>query len=113
MKAKANMIRGYHHYSRCWYSEVLPEDDYITIGIYDSEGCGMIGEFTVTWHLVTQQPFPRLEAYDDSWSTLIQFSDVLEKMAEVNDKNITPLEFCKLLESCGVVDLTEETNDKE
>ncbi|MCL4473541.1 MAG: hypothetical protein M1455_06330 [Actinobacteria bacterium] len=80
--------------------------DEIQVGFYHPDG-GTSGEFSIVWIALTcADTVPRLEAFNDSWDALWQFRDVLEKMAAVDGQNISPDDFCRLLESCGVEDAT-------
>ena len=83
--------------------------DEITIGIYSGEG-GTEGEFAVRWSELGQNVVPLLVAWDDAWGVLHEFRDVLSAMRSVADRNISPADMCKLLESCGVEDATPTEN---
>jgi len=50
---------------------------------------------------------PRLKAFDDSWSALWLFKDLLEKISKIDGQDIQESEFCELLDSLGVIDITE------
>ena len=74
------------------------------IGFYNE---GTSGEFAIRWEQLGGRSIPRLQAYDDSWSALVHFKDLLDAMASVDNENISPEQFCKLLVSLGIKDLTE------
>lgn len=102
--------RQFIHLSRAYYAPVILAAkknvvDEINIGFYHPEG-GTSGEFHISWIKLGCGIAPRLEAFNDSWDALWQFRDVLEKMAAIDGQNITPDEFCHLLLSCGVEDVT-------
>jgi hypothetical protein len=48
----------------------------------------------------------RLKAYEDSWSALANFSDVLQKLAELDGTEPDVETVAEVLKSCGVVDAT-------
>lgn len=107
------MIRGFHHTSRAWYGKasLSREDiiDCINIGFYTKGEGGSTGEFSVEWKLLGGRTVPYLRAYDDSWNALFEFKDMLEQMAKIDDKNISPDEFALMLEELGIEDLTAYT----
>jgi hypothetical protein len=95
--------------SQSYYAESAKREgviDDITIGFYAPYG-GTSGEFIIEWTMLGGKLIPQLKAYDDSWSTLSLCCDLLAKMAEVDDQYISPADFVKLAESCGIVDVTE------
>lgn len=105
-------IRGFYHFAESWYAKSSPRDreDSINIGIYfPHEGGGSSGEFAIEWVLIGETvPVPQLQVFDDAWNALALFGDMLAKMAEAKTKpSLTPLEFCDLLRSCGIKDLTK------
>lgn len=67
---------------------------------------GTNGEMSVKWHTLSGKYVPHLEVFDDAWSVLYSFADVLEAMAEEDNCNINPTEFCTILLRCGFKDLT-------
>lgn len=109
---EGKMIRGFCHYSRAWYT--IPKEkpaDEVMFGMYDEEGY-TDGEMAVRWHNLGGKLEPRLEVYDDGWAKLWEFRDVIEKMAQCNDRGISPEEFCNLLKGCGFKDLTLVERDE-
>ncbi|MCP4370020.1 MAG: hypothetical protein GY797_18170, partial [Deltaproteobacteria bacterium] len=48
-----------------------------------------------------------LQVFDDAWSALAGFTDVVEKLGKKDDENITPEQFVEILLSCGFVDDTQ------
>lgn len=112
MKDHSDCKRQFIQLSRAWYgpAKLRLDDtddtiDEITIGLYDNEG-GTTGEFAIEWVKLAGREVPKLCAYDDSWSALFKFKDILRRMAELDDSNPTPKQICSLLESCGVEDVT-------
>ena len=105
--------RMFTQLSRAWYAEAnLRHDllDEIMIGFYHPGG-GTTGEFAIRWEELGGESTPRLEAFDDSWSALWEFRDLLEKLAEVDDQDITPVQLCDILISLGIEDNTKEVQD--
>lgn len=106
------MKRRFYHLSRAWYKDVLENQEYIdevTFGLYCEQG-GTTGEMAVRWYeLISNELSPRLECFSDAWYVLSQFKDIIDAMAEFDDrktKAISPEEFCRLLIKCGFEDLT-------
>lgn len=107
-------IRAFYHLSEAWYADAnlwnAGYTDEVMIGFYGANGDeGTSGEFGVRWKQLGSHVTPRLEVYDDSWETLTHFKDVLEAMAEVDGEDITPRDFCQMLLSHGLKDLTLRT----
>jgi len=109
MKDHTGCERAFHQSSRAWYTEHLPLDagifDEFMVGMYHPEG-GSTGEFKIIFQNLGGDIVPRLCAYDDSWDALFNMGDLLESMADADDKNISPEEFRKLLVLLGFKDIT-------
>jgi hypothetical protein len=104
--------------SEAWYNKeplkVGREVDDVAFGYYYPNG-GTSGEMGMRWYNLgtkwdgnEQVPLiaPRLECYNDAWDALFRFQDVLQAMAEIDNIDITPKQFCQILENCGFVDAT-------
>lgn len=79
----------------------------ITFGLYNNHG-GTSGEMGIRWHdLFRSGSCARLEAFEDSWSALSSFSDVIQKLGKVDSDKITPDEFKSILLSCGFVEIID------
>lgn len=109
-KDHTGCTRKFTQLSRAWYSgSNLPDGDkveVVTVGLYHHEG-GTTGEFQISWSFLGGKLVPELSAFDDSWGALLQFRDLLESMAGIDDKNIEPNQFCELLISLDIVDATQ------
>lgn len=105
--------RQFYQHSRAWWGKDVPLSnntiEEINIGFYCPDG-GTSGEFCIEWISLNNQNVPRLKAFEDSWSALWEFRDVLEKLAELDSTNPSPEEICELLKSCNVKDATPTEN---
>jgi hypothetical protein len=111
-KTHDRCVRGFSIRSEAWYGKMpLDEDmlDEIMVGMYHPEG-GTTGEFGVRWSMIGGEATPRLEVFNDAWSALVNFTDLLEWMASVDDQHVSPKEFSEALKRIGVKDLTERIN---
>ena len=103
-------IRAFTHTGASWYgAAALTTDrckDEIMVGFYCPDG-GTSGEFAIRWVEVGDHFSPRLEAFDDSWSALSHFTDLLALMAQHDGENMTPEALCGLLMECGIKDQTQ------
>lgn len=102
-------IRGFVLLSESRYFEPsrFPDiADDVHLGYYFSDG-SIAAEFCMEWVILGGRTFPRLKVFDGSWRALYYFQDVLEVMAIVDDKNISPQTFCKILIELGLKDLTK------
>lgn len=100
--------RAYIRSSKAYYAKLLNEPISIMIGIYYPDG-GTTGEFEIKFiELLKNHPLSaQLKAFEDSWNVLYLFSDLLEKMSEISGQEIQEPEFCEILDSLGIIDITE------
>jgi hypothetical protein len=102
-------LRAFVHVGGAWYGpSALNVDgcvDRVQIGIY-GPGRESSGEFSVQWKVQGGETVPQLQVFDDGWSALAQFPELLAAMAERDSDNLGPADFCALLLSCGVTDQT-------
>lgn len=109
MKDHSGCVRGFVWSSRAWYAESVKCQNAIHFGMYAREG-GTSGEMTMRWHDLGGKSVPRLEVFDDGWSALFLFQNLLEKLAEYDNKTISQEQFVEILKTCGFEDLTEYKN---
>lgn len=107
MKNHDGMIRGFHWYNKAWYAESNGNGIEVGFGLYDPNDGGTTGEMSVKWIVLDNKLTPKLCSFDDSWSALNTFSDLLEKMAEADSEDITDSQFVQMLLECGFKDLTK------
>lgn len=99
-------------HSRAWYARQEHENgfvDEVMVGMYHPDG-GTTGEFAFRWmRLSNTRVAPCLVAYHDSWDALNRCGDLLAAMAriDVEDHDISPNEFCRMLISLGIEDATQ------
>ncbi len=109
MKDHLGTYRGFIVEKEAWYAAAAPlPDNYtdrITFGLYDSGG-GTSGEMDIRWKPLGGKSVPQLQCFDDGWSALTSFSDLLVEMALVDGQSITPKQFCSILIRCGFKDDT-------
>jgi hypothetical protein len=91
---------------------VKPGEDDITLGFYNPEG-GTSGEFTIRWRQLDSRVVPYLHAFEDSWSALANFHDVITGLAELDGTNPTVEAVAQVLLACGVRDATERQSPYE
>lgn len=102
--------RGFYHTGASYYGKVVlagsKDLDRISVGLYPLGG-GTLGEFCFAWRTLGSKTCIRLDVWDDAWIALQAFSDVLAKLAGMSGEHLSPEQFCELLVSCGVEDLTQ------
>lgn len=107
MSTKTECKRAYIRSSKAFYATHFPSDNIqVMVGLYHPEG-GTCGEFEFEWVPLSSGTHARLNVFEDSWDALWQFQDLLEKMGEIDDTDIQEPEFCELLDSLGIIDITE------
>jgi len=111
MRDHSGCKRAYVRHSKAWYAKTYEEVS-ISIGMYHPYG-GTSGEFMIVWDQIDRYAIPQLRAYDDSWSALLKFNDLLEKMGEIDDKNVSESEFCMILNELNIIDITDYERGNE
>lgn len=101
--------------SKAWYGcgNLTPGDslkDVVTIGFYSHDG-GTSGEFEIEWIELCGNIVPRLKAWDDGWSALYHFNDMLKVMASIDSENISVDDFCTRLEELGIENATPTSRE--
>ena len=104
MRNHTDCIRGFHWSNRAWYKNVV-KDKLINFGMYHPDG-GTSGEMTMVWQELAGREVPRLKCFDDGWSALSLFTDLIQKLGERDDENITQEQFVQILLGCGFTDMT-------
>jgi hypothetical protein len=117
-------VRQYTHLEEAWYAKSSLEGrdfvDEVMFGFYSPDG-GTSGEMGMRWinlgtkwrrgHEVPHFA-PQLQCFSDAWSALAQFKDVIDALAEVDGEDITPGQFCEILDRCGFIDATPRDEKK-
>ena len=96
--------RGFYWIQKAWYAKSI-NDQHIMFGMY-GEGDGIYGEMAMEWEELGGKEVPKLKVYDDGWEVLASFQDLLQRLAEVDNQNITQGQFVEILNGCGFEDLT-------
>lgn len=99
---------AYTQYSRSWYGRQMCAGgvvDEVTFGLYE-DGC--IGEMSMQWKTLGRETVPKLGMFSDCWHLLgcDAVRRVLDELSR-QGQNLSPSEFCRLLDRCGFVDQTE------
>jgi hypothetical protein len=98
-------FRGFY-WTTMSYHNIMNSYSQIDFGMYIPND-GTIGEMVMKWHDLAGKNVPRLEVYNDGWGVLFSFADLLERLAELDDYNISEEEFVELLLELGFEDLTQ------
>lgn len=106
MRDHEGCTRGYHRFSKTYYASEH-EETTVSFGMYDPQG-GTSGEMSMVWVDIGygESYTPQLKVFDDGWSALGLFTDLIQKLAEQDSENITEEQFCTILDQCGFKDLT-------
>ena len=97
--------RGFYWSSKAWYSETR-NYHHVMFGLYHLEG-GTIGEMKMEWIKLGHKWTPRLQVFCDGWFALSTFNDLIQRLEEVDDQDITEKQFVDILLDCGFEDLTK------
>ncbi len=106
MKNHKGCIRGYDRHSKAWYAEAC-NDALINVefGMYAKDG-STIGEMAMEWVELKDKLYARLKCFEGGWGVLALFTDLIQKLGEVDGKQIQEEDFVKILNECGFKDLT-------
>lgn len=109
--AEANNIRGFYWSNKAYYAKSIGlTGDQIMFGMYGEDGdSGTIGEMSMEWIVLDRRYVPQLHVFDDAWKVLASFSDLIYKLGEVDDQNISPEQFVNILKTCNFKDFTQYT----
>ena len=106
MKDHSGCIRGFFWTGKAWYAKTAGDKD-IVFGMYSVDEGGTSGEMQVVWHDIGGKEVPRLECFNDAWSALSLFTDLITALGKLDDQNITQQQFVDVLLECGFTDLTK------
>ena len=113
MKDHDGDFRGFYHLSEAWYGSANLQNsqylDEVSFGSFFPDG-GTSGEMIMRWEELGGKNVPQLQCFDDGWSTLSSFTDLIAELGKLDDDNITPKQFCELLTRLGFKDLTAREN---
>lgn len=112
MKDHKGCNRTFYRSSKAWYADILKDRVSVNFGMSHEDG-GTTGEMTVEWITLGSKDVPQLRSFDDSWSALALFSDLVAEMAKVDDQNITEQQFVDMLLRCGFKDDTPYVQDAD
>ncbi len=104
MKDHKGCYRAFHWSNKAWYVDRKGNPS-ITFGMFHKDG-GTSGEMTVEWINLGGKTTPQLLCFDDAWSALGLFTDLIMKMAEVDSEDISQECFVKILKECNFKDIT-------
>lgn len=110
MKDHTGCKRGFHVSNRVWYKNYATPKS-ISFGMYFPGG-GSSGEMRMVWEELAGKETPRLKAYDDSWSALALFTDLIQKMGQADNQDITQDQFIRMIKECGFEDLTQYVQEE-
>lgn len=107
MKDHSGCKRAFIRPNRAWYSTTEKENE-VNFGMYDDEG-GTSGEMTMAWVQLGLggRSVPQLQVFDDAWSALASFGDLVQELGRADGENISPSEFVDILIKCKFRDKTE------
>lgn len=106
MRDHNGCIRGYHRTSKAWYAKAKERIE-VRFGMFAEEG-GTSGDITMEWVDLGLMDglTARLKCFEDGWSALALFTDLIQKMGEFDSQKIQEEEFVKMLDECGFKDMT-------
>ncbi len=115
MRDHTNTERAFYWSNRAWYAKAnYITNSEITFGLYGKEGSGgTTGEMVMRWHDLGGKWTARLECFEDAWSALASFTDLIQALGQHDSEEIDETGFVNLLKLCGFKDLTPYKNPHE
>lgn len=104
MKDHEGCHRGFYWTNKAWYCTEIKANE-IMFGMFHGEG-GTSGEMAMVWQELSGKEVPQMRVYDDAWSALATFGDLLHELGNHDNENITPEGFINILKAYGFKDLT-------
>lgn len=105
MKDHSGCRRAFHWSTRACYHHPNRQPE-VMFGMFHSDG-STSGEMAMRWVSLGNKLVPQLQVFDDAWSALALFSDLIERLGEVDNEVITEREFVNILLGCGFEDITQ------
>lgn len=111
MKDHTRCFRGFSVLSEAWYGKTALShnaevSEEINIGMFHPHG-GTTGEFGINWIKLGDSYSPRLEVFNDAWSALWKFTDLLERLSDLDSSRTQPFTVIAVLHQLGIKDLTD------
>lgn len=108
------MKKEFIQLSRAWYGETCLKDrrnisDEVTVMVTTDDEGGF-SEFTVKWEILQGKLCPKVGLFSDAWRLFRLLPDLFDELANRQDQDPTPEEFCDLLQELHFIDATEEAN---
>ena len=105
-------IDGFEHFRAAWYGDHPLDDDLfdeVKFGPYASDGPAP-GHLSIRWYRSgTTFGSPRLEVNSPDWPLLNRYAGVLQELATLSNRDVTPNVVIEVLREHQFEDLTEVT----
>lgn len=110
MRDHTGDIRCYYRSTKAYYAKNIPNENlHVMFGMYHPEG-GSSGEMKIEWVDIGSKKTPQLQVFDDAWSALGLFPDLIKKLSKADSQDINDDEFCAILDRLGFKDITPYEN---
>lgn len=104
--------RTFVHLSRAWYGPAnIRTDRYVDEVMLGFHLAG--GEIAMRWYELSGRATPKLELFNDSFRALSQMPDLISALADADNVDFTPDEFCRLLVRLGFRDETPVDDERQ
>ena len=111
MRDHTGCIRAYCRSSKAYYSAYVTKEELtVNFGMYDIVDGSTSGEMKMEWVDIGSKITPQLQVFDDGWSALGLFTDLVVELSLVDSKDISDDEFCSILDRLGFKDITPYEN---
>lgn len=104
--------RTFIHLSRAWYGPAnIRTNRYVDEVMLGFHLAG--GEIAMRWYELSGKAVPKLELFNDSFRAFSQMPDLIAALADADNVDFTPGEFCFLLVRLGFRDETPVDEDRQ
>lgn len=103
-------IDAYEHFRSAWYGDHHIEDgvfDEVRFGRYPQGGGPAINSITIRWQQGQALGAAQLNVNSADWPLLYRYREILQELATVSNRPITPGDVTEILLAHGFLDVTE------
>lgn len=107
---KDSLVDAFEHFRSAWYGEHHLDDDVfdeVRFGRYPKAGGPPANLITIRWQADTAFGGAKLTIDSADWPLLHQYRQILQELASVSNRAVTPADVVEILMSHSFIDRTE------
>lgn len=111
MKDHSGCRRAFHWSTKAYHHCPSGQPEVI-FGMFHTDG-STSGEMAMRWEKLGNRLVPQLQVFNDAWSALALFPDLIERLGNLTERPLLEEEFVELLLDCGFEDITQYESPRE